>query len=144
MIVSIERDGLTIKVNGVECPVNKQEAKGPNKEVVNIKKVVGPQYQEWISLSRLKEGLQEIELKPHKEVVLSAKYTLTKEEQEEIDSLQAKIDKIIEDAKKRYVPTSINLKCDPTKMTLEQRRAKIEEIKKFMGVEDWGPHYLQS
>ena len=136
MIVSIERDGLTIKVNGVECPVNKQESKGPNKEVVNIKKVVGPQYQEWISLSRLQEGVQEVELKPRKEVVLGAKYTLTKEEQEEVDSLKARIEEIIEGAKKRYVPTSINLKCDPTKMTLEQRMAKIEELNRFMGIED--------
>ena len=136
MVVVIEKNGLTIKVNGVECPVNKQESKGPNKEVVNIKKVVGPQYQEWISLSRLKEGSQEIELKPRKEVVLGAKYTLTKAEQDEIDSLQARINEIIEGAKKRYVPTSINLKCDPTKMTLEQRLAKIEELKRYMGVED--------
>lgn len=136
MIVTIEKNGLTIKVNGVECPVNKQASKGANKEVVSIKKVVGPQYQEWISLSRLQEGSQKIELKPRKQVVLGAKYTLTKEELVEVDSLQSKIDEIIENAKKRYVPTSINLKCDPTKMTLEQRMAKIEELKKFMGVED--------
>ena len=132
MIVSIERDGLTIKVNGVECPVNKQEAKGPNKEVVNIKKVVGPQYQEWISLSRLQEGVQEIELKPRKEVVLSAKYTLTKEEQEEVDSLKARIEEIIEGAKKRYVPSKLNLNLDVSKLSEEQRQAEIEKVMKYI------------
>jgi len=132
MIVSIERDGLTIKVNGVECPVNKQESKGPNKEVVNIKKVVGPQYQEWISLSRLQEGVQEVELKPRKEVVLGAKYTLTKEEQEEVDSLKARIEEIIEGAKKRYVPSKLNLNLDVSKLSEEQRQAEIEKVMKYI------------
>lgn len=132
MIVSIERDGLTIKVNGVKCPVNKQESKGPNKEVVNIKKVVGPQYQEWISLSRLQEGVQEVELKPRKEVVLGAKYTLTKEEQEEVDSLKARIEEIIEGAKKRYVPSKLNLNLDVSKLSEEQRQQEIEKVMKYI------------
>lgn len=132
MIVKVERDGLTIKVNGVVCPVVKQESKGPNKEVANIERVVGPTYQKYLSLSTLKEGEQDVELKERRQVVLGQKYVLTQEEQSRIDKLQSEIDSIIEGAKKRYVPSKINLNMDISKLSEEQRLEEIAKVMKYI------------
>ena len=119
MIVKIEKDGYTIKVNGVLCPVVKQETKGVGKEVVKITKAVGPEWQAYISLSRLVEGEQEFEVAPHK-VVESTRYSLTDEEAAEVRELQARIDAIIENAKART----------PKKKRLEDM--SIEELEAYI------------
>ena len=127
MIIELERKGCEVFCNGAKVRIVPQASKGPNKEVVDIEKFAGPNYQKWISLSTLNEGMNEVELKPRKIVESSKKYVLTAEEQARVDELQSEIDAIIETAKSRYVPT-INLnKVDPSKMSKEETN-KIKSL----------------
>lgn len=130
-MLKLERIGNEVYCDGIKLTINAQASKGPNKEVVNIKGLEGSNGQVWLSLSKLKEGMNEIECKA-KEVKMH-NYTLTKEEQEEVNQLQAKIDEIIANAKARYVKKP-DLTCNPANMTEEERLAKIEEIKKYYGL----------
>ena len=57
-----------------------------------------------------------------REVTTIKKYELTPEEAKEVAELQAKIDKIINAAKARYVPTT---KKDITKMSIAELEAYI-------------------
>ena len=122
--------------NKIELKINRQASKGEGKEVVDLEKVVDPKYQKWISLSRLIEGENIVELKPRKEITIE-KYTLTQEEQDEVDSLQNRINEIIENAKKRVIP-----KLDLNKMssqawvdslTEDERKYWIEVFSRKLG-----------
>jgi hypothetical protein len=108
MKIEVYRKDYEVMVNGIECKVNKQSSKGPNHEVVDISKVVGDNYQKWLSLSLIPNNTTtQIELKPRK-IVDTQKYVLTEEEQAQIAEYQSKIDAIIESAKARYVPSKKN------------------------------------
>lgn len=125
--VEIVKNGYEIIVNNVACKVIKQESKGLNKEVVDIEKAVGPEYQRYVSLSKLVDGSQIVELKPRK-IVESKQYSLTQDEQTQIDELQAQIDAIIEAAKARYVaPSKVNLN-NINNLTNEQKLALIAQL----------------
>lgn len=123
MKIEVNRKDYEILVNGVVCKVNKQSSKGPNHEVVDISKVVGDNYQKWLSLSLIPNNTTtQIELKDRK-VVDTQKYVLTQEEKEEVENLQKQIDEIIENAKKRYVPTTHK---DIHKMSIEELERYVE------------------
>lgn len=115
--------------NDKELTIVAQATKGPGKEVVKIDGLEGSNGQKWISLSRLVEGVNEIETTARQ---VTNKYELTQEEQNEINSLQARIDEIISNAKARIV-TRPKLDFDPAKMTEAERLAKIEELKRYYG-----------
>ena len=122
--------------NKIELKINKQASKGEGKEVVDIEKYVGNKYQKWVSLSRLVEGENIIELKPRKEVNIE-KYELTKEEQEEVDALQSRINEIIENAKKRFVPKldfkKMSNQAYINSLSEQQRNELIELLSRKLG-----------
>ena len=123
MKIEVYREDYKVVVNGIDCKVNKQQSKGPNHEVVDISKVVGDEFQKWISLSLIPNNTTtQIELKDRK-VVETQKYVLTQEEKEEVETLQKQINEIIENAKKRYVPTTHK---DIHKMSIEELERYIE------------------
>ena len=124
MKVVVEREGYEVKVNGIKCPVNKQASKGEGQEYVDIEKLGYTEWQKHIRLAVIKDNdVTEVELKPRKESV-SSKYTLTQEEKDEIAALQAKIDAIVENAKKRYTP-----KKKLEDMSIEELEAYIANMK---------------
>lgn len=129
----LERKGDDVYHNGIKLTVVAQATKGPGKEVVKVKGLDGSNGQQWVSLSKLQEGINEIECQG-REIISSQKYTLTEEEKETVKNLQAQIDEIINAAKARYVAKP-NLNIDPSKMSKEERLAKIEEIKKYWNLD---------
>lgn len=129
-MLALERKGDEVFCQGVKLTIVKQETKGPGKEVVKVEGLEGSNGQKWVSLSRLKEGVNEVECKA-REVVSTSKYTLTSEEKARIDELQAEIDSIIATAKARYVAKP-NLNVDPSKMTEEQRLELAAQLEKYI------------
>lgn len=125
--IEIIKNGYEIMVENVRCKVITQASKGEHKEVVNIEPAVGDKWQKYISLSKLIDGTQTYEINERRETSTKL-YKLTIDEQNEIDALQAKIDAIIENAKKRYVkPIDMN-KVDITKLTKEQKAILIAQL----------------
>ena len=125
--VEIVKNGYEVMVDGIKCKVIKQESKGANKEVVDIEKAVGTDWQKYISLSKLVEGSQDVQLKPRK-VVDSKNYTLTEDEKTQIEELQAQIDAIIENAKARYVKFSFKSTIDASKLNNAQKLEAIRQL----------------
>lgn len=115
--------------NNQELKINKQASKGPGNEVVYIKDCAEANGQTWISLSKLTQGLNQIECKPR--TITTTKYTLTADEQARVNELQQEIDAIIDAAKARYVAKP-NFKLDPTKLTAEQKQQEIEKLLKYV------------
>lgn len=120
----LERKGDEVYCNGSKLTINPQATKGPGKEVVKVDGLEGSNGQKWISLNRLKEGINEIECQA-REVTRTIRYTLTSEEQAQIDELQAQIDAIIEAAKARKELTLEDIK----KLPIEQQ---IQELEKYI------------
>lgn len=126
----LERKGNEVYCQGQKLTIVAQATKGPGKEVVKIKGLEGSNGQTWISLSRLNEGLNEVECKA-REVVSTSKYQLTSEEKARIAELQAEIDSIIEAAKARYVAKP-NLNVNPASMTEAQRLELAAQLEKYI------------
>ncbi len=126
------RKGQEVFYNGQKLTIVEQATKGPGKEVVKVKGLEGSNGQQWISLSRLSEGKNELECQG-REVTTTSRYTLTAEEAARVKELQTELDSIIQAAKDRYVQKP-NLNVDPTKMSEAERLAKIEEVKKYYGL----------
>lgn len=127
----LERKGNEVFCNGQKLTIVAQATKGPGKEVVKVEGLDGSNGQKWVSLSKLVEGLNEIECNGRE--VSSQKYTLTQEERERVSQLQSEIDSIINKAKERYVAKP-NLNMDPSKLTEEERLALIDQITKYYGL----------
>ena len=121
-VITFERNGMNVKVNGIECPISKQATKGDNKEVVNFKKVVGEGWKYNRQLSLIPEGISELTIGAIQETGCK-KYVLTKEEQARINELEAEIEAIKENARKRYIPATHK---DIHKMSIEELEAYIE------------------
>jgi hypothetical protein len=128
----LERKGDEVYFGNQKLTIVKQATKGPGKEVVKIKGLEGSNGQQWLSLSRLAEGRNEIECQG-REVTTTSRYTLTAEEAKRVKELQDELDAIIAQAKARYVKKP-NLDIDPSKMSEAERLAKIEELKKYYGL----------
>lgn len=126
----LERKGNEVFCNGCKLTINPQASKGPGKEVVKVEGLEGSNGQKWVSLARLKEGINNIETQG-REISSYQRYTLTQEEKDEIKMHQDAIDKIIEVAKSRFV-VKPNFKLDPTKMTEEQREAEVAKLEAYL------------
>ena len=129
-MLKLERIEDKVYYNGIELKINKQASKGPNNEVVYIKDCLESNGQTWISLNRLKDGINEIECKG-RVVTSHNKYELTNEEKSRIAELQSEIDAIIEKAKARYVAKP-NLNVNVAKMTAEEKAAYIVTIQNYL------------
>ena len=125
----LERKGSEVFCDGKKLTINAQASKDPNKEVVKIAGLEGSNGQTWVSLSRLQEGINEIETQA-RTVTARKKYSLTEAEQTKINKLQAEIDSIIEVAKSRYVP-NLSVK-DLEKNTSLTKEQKIEYLQKLL------------
>lgn len=117
LILEKTEDGVFC--NGRKLTINAQASKGEGKEVVKIEGLEGSNGQKWVSLSKLKDGINEIECQARE--TNSKHYVLTTEEAAQVAELQAQIDAIIEVAKSRYVPRSKKLED----MTIEELEAYI-------------------
>ena len=126
----LERKGDEVFCNGRKLVINAQASKGAGKEVVKVDGLEGANGQKWISLARLKEGINEIETQG-REIGSYQKYTLTQEEKDEIKMHQDAIDKIIEVAKSRFVAKP-KFTLDPTKMTQEEREAEVAKLEAYL------------
>lgn len=128
-MLELERKGDEVFYQNHKLTIVAQATKGIGKEVVKIEGLEGSNGQKWISLSRLKEGINQIETQARE--VSSKSYTLTFEEQQQINDLQAQIDAIIEKAKARYVKVP-NLKVDTSKMSQEEKDALANQLEAYL------------
>lgn len=137
-MLALVRKNDEVFYNDTKLKINEQKSKGPGNEVVYISGLPEAYGAQWISLSKLKQGLNELHPKARlrtKELVKPVQeYVLTTEEEEEIATMKKRYDEIIELAKARYVPTP-DLDVDVKELTLEQKLAKLEEVKKYFGLE---------
>lgn len=129
-MLKLERIENEVYYNGIKLKINKQASKGPGNEAVYIKDCAEANGQSWISLSRLQEGINEIECKA-RELTTHKKYELTKEESSRIAELQAEIDAIKEAAKARYVEKP-NFKLDISKLSEAEKQAHIEQVQNYV------------
>ena len=106
-----------------ELKINEQKTKGPGKEVIDISSIGGDDYQKWLSLSLLKEGDNEIELKDRR---TNSILNLTEEEKLEIAKLEKQIEEIKDKARERK-PIDLK-KLDPSKMTQDEKLKAIEML----------------
>ena len=126
----LERKGNEVFCEGQKLTIVAQATKGPGKEVVKVAGLEGSNGQKWVSLSKLAEGLNEVECNG-REVASSQKYTLTAEEKAHVAKLQAEIDSIITEAKARYVAKP-NLNVDPSKMSEADRLALASQLEAYI------------
>ena len=135
MIITLHYDIRTGEVtrNGKKLPILKQASKGPgNEQVILYKEPDLVEYQKFVGLRRLGHGDNEIELQPRREVALKSKVVYTLEEQQELDTLKARI-KEIEDAAKSRMPViskTKSLKAQLEEMSVEQLEWLIEQKRK--------------
>lgn len=95
------RKGRDVYHNGTKLTMVEQKTKGPGNEVIKIEGLEGANGQKWVSLRSLQEGDNQVNTKG-REVTAYQTYTLTMDEKQEIDLLQSRINKIKENARKRY------------------------------------------
>lgn len=126
----LERKGSEVFCNGQKLTIVAQATKGPGKEVVKVAGLEGSNGQKWVSLSKLAEGLNEIECQG-REVASSQKYTLTQEEKARVTELQAEIDSIIAQAKARYVAKP-NMNRDISKMSNSEKLEFASQLEAYV------------
>lgn len=131
-MLELKRFGNEVYYGDKKLTVVAQASKGEGKEVVKIEGLPGSNGQKWLSLSKLQEGLNMFNDNDLAKRNYSTKgYELTEEERKEIDDLNSKIDAIIEEAKKRYVPP---VKKKAEDMTEEELLAYIARLEKLAGL----------
>lgn len=126
-MIQLTRKGRDVFYEGTKLTRVDQATKGPGNEVIKIEGLEGSNGAKWISLSKLQEGLNEIEVKG-KTVTNSGSYTLTQSEKDEIAKLQKRIDEIKAIGRKRYELTKPK---DLTKMSIEELEAYLVEKRKI-------------
>lgn len=124
-MLELTKKGNEVFYKDKKLTIIAQTTKGEGKEVVKVEGIEEANGQKFISLSKLVEGTNTLECKP-REVVNSKKYVLTETEKLEVEELQTKIDKIIEVAKSRYVPTVSKPIAKMTETELAEYVAKLQ------------------
>jgi hypothetical protein len=124
--MELTRIGKDVYHNNVKLTRVDQASKGPNNEVIKIEGLPGSNGAKWISLSKLKEGSNEIQVQG-KVITSTGSYTLTPQEKEEVDRLTARINQIKDAARSRYVgkPKFV----DPTTMSPEALEEYITKLR---------------
>ena len=126
-MIKLTRVGRDVFYEGTKLARVDQATKGPGNEVIKIDGLEGSNGAKWISLSKLQEGENEIEVKG-KVVTNSGSYTLTQSEKDEMAKLQKRIDEIKAIGRKRYELTKPK---DLTKMSIEELEAYLVEKRKI-------------
>lgn len=124
-MLELTRKGNEVFYGDKKLTIIAQATKGEGKEVVKVEGLEEANGQKFISLSKLVEGTNTLECKP-REVVNSKKYVLTDKEKLEVEELQTKIDKIIEVAKARFVPSVSKPIAKMTEAELADYVAKLQ------------------
>jgi hypothetical protein len=116
MVIELKKVGEEVFYQDTKLPlVDKAKECGPS---VDLDKLGFVGYQRYVKVSRLEEGLNQIELKP-------SKAALTEEELARIAELQAEIDAIKENARQR---AKIAKPAKPTKLEKMSPEQLKEEI----------------
>lgn len=131
-IILIRTGDVVTTENGRVLPLNRQESKGPNREVVKIEGLPGSNGRKWLSLSLLKEGKNQLELKePSPRNYSSKDYELTDDEKRQIDELERQKTEIIDRARERFVPRpKLNVNVD--KLSNEEKSDYIRQVEKYL------------
>jgi hypothetical protein len=103
-MLELTRKGRDVYHGTKKLTMVEQASKGPNNEVIKIEGLEGANGAKWISLSKLQEGLNQLNTKG-RDVVATQTYTLNMVEKAEVDRLQAEINKIKDAARARYAAT---------------------------------------
>ena len=130
----LERKGCEVFYNNKQLKINTQSSKGPNKEVVWVGDLEEANGQQWVSLSKLKEGTNEIECKA-RVIKNGFKYYLTPEEKSRIEEIDKEKEAIIENAKQRCTTIKNIDKIDIKTLNKEQidnLMMQLEEHKRAM------------
>ena len=125
----LERKGRDVFHAGIKLTRVDQASKGEGKEVIKIEGLEGSNGAKWISLSKLHEGKNEVEVQG-REVTNTGSYTLTPQEKAEIDKLQARINEIKEVARSRYVAKPKFV--DPTNLSKAEREAEAQKVEEYL------------
>lgn len=111
-----------------------QATKGEGKEVVRIDGLEGSNGQKFVSLSRLKEGLNTIECKAREvSTTSSSGYAYTEEEAKRVKELEAELAEIKARAKARYVvkPKILN-ESEVLKMDEQTRDTYLQSLMAYV------------
>jgi len=127
-MLQLTKQGKDVYHEGKKLTRVDQATKGPGNEVIKIEGLPGSNGAKWISLSKLKEGLNQVEVSG-KQVTSTGSYTLTPAEKEEVDKLQARITEIKDAARLRY--QSQPKKVDASKLSPEQLEVYIAQLRKI-------------
>jgi hypothetical protein len=127
-MLKLTRTGNDVFHNGTKLTRVDQATKGPGNEVIKIEGLPGSNGAKWISLSKLREGENTVEVQG-KQVTNSGSYSYTPEEKTELDKLQTRINEIKTQAKLRY--ESQPKKVDASKLTPEQLEEYIAKLRKI-------------
>lgn len=123
MFIELRKDGEEVFYQNVKLPlVDKTKPCGPS---VDLGKLGFDGYQRYIKVSRLEEGLNNVELKEAKEVTRQC--ILTEEEKAEIAQLEARIAEIKENARKRFIPKATKVE-DMDETQLQDYIAKCNKL----------------
>lgn len=143
-MLQLNRIGNEVFYENKKLTIVAQATKGPGKEVVKIEGLPESNGQKWVALSKLKEGLNELECQG-REVTSSGggrSYILTEEEQKRVNELKAEMDSIIEAAKARFVKRPKLLGMTPgqmllavSKMTDEEKKAAVQELEAWLAAQ---------
>lgn len=133
------KDGK-VYYKGVQVKINAQASKGEFQEVIDISNYSEANGKKWLSLNKFRDAITK-EWLPNgiysfecvaKVVTKKDKVILTEEEQERVNELQAQIDAIYEEAKKR-TPIKPDLDIDIDSLSLEEQIAYAKQLQKFLG-----------
>jgi len=134
-MIKLIRNGDSVKYEGQELRILQQKSKGPGQEYVILVGIpeCDELRREYIKLSKLHEGLNEVVLTPKVDKVTTQKYALTDEEKAELAQLESRILEIKENAKKRYQSRpKFDFKVED--LSEAEKLEKIEQLKKFLGL----------
>lgn len=131
MLELVKKDNKVFYKNQ-ELYINKQQSKGPNKEVVDIEGLPESNGQKWISLTKFVEGINHFECKGKVFTKTSSvgKYSLTEEESKEVETLKNRINSIIEVAKQRYQKSNRKIEDLSVDELMELINSKKLELEK--------------
>jgi hypothetical protein len=125
-MLTLVRNGKDVFHNGIKLTRVDQATKGPGNEVIKIEGLEGSNGAKWISLSKLQEGTNEVNVQG-KVITNTGSYTLTPQEKAEVDKLQARIDEIKSIARSRFQPKKVDL----TKLSAEDLEKYIAQLRKI-------------
>lgn len=141
--ITLVRKGSEVYHNDIKLTINAQASKGPGNEVVKVEGIQEANGAKWVSLSRLKEGPNELTLQGKARtskapVAPKVEYVLNKDEAKIVDDidlqmakLMAKKQEIIDKASERFVPKP-NFDIDISELDDEAKQDLYDQVDAWM------------